>query len=519
MNPEIIRPGNGHGNGNGGMPMPYYVDPVQQSDGAVSTKLMLYAIFKRKWQVLGLVAVVVLSIVASGLFRSNIYKTTSKVMLRPGRAEVQLSAGDQREITLPVAASTEMINSEMEILKSQELMRQAILRMKQAGTPIFGDDTTLSEGEQIAALQGMIAVSPAPQSNVIAIDLFARNPEKGRAILAAITEAYLVRHAQLHGSTGAAEFFESQKQTLRERVADSEARLAAFVDREGLVLPEDQIRAILKDAARGSDAVSLQVSKIRGLEQRITTLQQQMAATPVTIEREVEHVNPMTQGLGLELSKKEGERTALLQNYTDEDRSVQNVTAEIAALRAKIQEEKGNTIVGTSRISVNPVRQDLERRLLNSQMNLDDLKARVSGMQQKIDASTVESTKHAVDMRQKTIELTRLQQEVSAARDAYQLYEKKQEEARISEALDNERFLNVSVLDSATLPTEPFNKMNPLIIVAALIAGTGLGVGTAVGLEFLGRNFKFEEQVEQHLELPVFAVIPDMSEIAEGQHV
>jgi uncharacterized protein involved in exopolysaccharide biosynthesis len=122
-------------------------------------------------------------------------------------------------------------------------------------------------------------------------------------------------------------------------------------------------------------------------------------------------------------------------------------------------------------------------------------------------------------MRQKTIELTRLQQEVSAARDAYQLYEKKQEEARISEALDNERFLNVSVLDSATLPTEPFNKMNPLIIVAALIAGTGLGVGTAVGLEFLGRNFKFEEQVEQHLELPVFAVIPDMSEIAEGQHV
>ena len=517
MNPEIMRPGNGHGNG--GMPMPYYVDPVQHSDGAVSAKLMLYAIFKRKWQVLGLVAVVVLSIVASGLLRPNVYKTTSKVMLRPGRAEVQLSAGDQREITLPVAASTEMINSEMEILKSQELMRQAILRMKQAGTPIFPDDSALSEGEQIGALQGMIAVAPAPQSNVIAIDLFARNKEKGRAILAAITDAYLARHAQLHGSTGAAEFFESQKRTLRERVADSEARLAAFVDREGLVLPEDQIRTILKDAARGTDAVSLQVSKIRGLERRITTLQEQMASTPVTIEREVERVNPMTQGLGLELSKKEGERTALMQNYTAEDRSVQNVVGEIAALKARMVEEKNSMIVGTTRISINPIRQDLERRLLNSQMNLDDLRARVSGMQQKLDAAATESTKHAVDMRQKTIELTRLQQEVSAARDAYQLYEKKQEEARISEALDSERFLNVSVLDSATLPTEPFNKMNPLVLVAALIAGTGLGIGTAVGLEFLGRNFKFEEQVEQHLELPVFAVIPDMTEIAEGSQI
>jgi succinoglycan biosynthesis transport protein ExoP len=412
-----------------------------------------------------------------------------------------------------------MINSEMEILKSQELMRQTILRMKQAGTPIFDADSGLAEADQIAALQGMIAVAPMPQSNVIEIDLFAKKPEKGRTILAAITDAYLARHAQLHGSTGAAEFFESQKRTLRERVADSEARLAAFVDREGLVLPEDQIRAVLKDAARGSDAVSLQVSKIRGLEQRITTLNQQMAATPVTIEREVEHVNPLTQGLGLELSKKEGERTALLQNYTEEDRSVQNVTAEIAALRAKIQEEKNNSIIGTSRISVNPVRQDLERRLLNSQMNLDDLKARVAGMQAKIDQSTVDSTKKAVDMRQKTIELTRLQQEVSNSRDAYQLYEKKQEEARISEALDNERFLNVSVLEGATLPTDPSNKMNPLIIIAALVAGTGLGIGTAIGLEFLSRNFKFEEQVEQYLELPVFAVIPDMSDIAEGQQV
>jgi uncharacterized protein involved in exopolysaccharide biosynthesis len=518
MNPEIVRPGNGHGNGNG-MPTPYYVDAAQQSDGAVSVKLILYAIFKRKWQALGVVAVVVLSILASGLLRASIYKSVAKVMLRPSRADVQVSAGDQREITLPVAAATEMINSEMEILKSQELMREAILRMKQAGTPIFDADSGLAEADQIAALQGMLLVSPVAQSNVIEIDLFARKPDKGRAILAAITDAYLARHAQLHGSTGAAEFFETQKQTLRERVADAEARLAAFVDREGLVLPEDQIRAILKDAARGGDALSLQVSKIKGLEVRIQTLQQQMASTPITIEREVEHVNPITQGLGLELSKKEGERTALLENYTEEDRSVKNVNAEIAALKSQIEKDKGSAMVGTSRISVNPVRQDIERRLLNSQMNLDDLKARTKGMQERIDAATVDSEKRAVDMRQKTIELTRLQQAVSNARDAYQLYEKKQEEARISEALDNERFLNVSVLEGATLATDPYNKMNPLIILAALVAGTGLGAGTAIGLEFLSRNFKFEEQVESYLELPVFAVIPDMSDIAEGQQV
>jgi uncharacterized protein involved in exopolysaccharide biosynthesis len=336
-------------------------------------------------------------------------------------------------------------------------------------------------------------------------------------ILQAITDAYLARHAQVHGTSGAAVFFETQKQNIHERVAEAEARLAAFVDREGLVLPEDQIRLLLKEANHGDDALELQVSKIKGLERRIATLKDQMASAPLTIEREVEHVNPTTQGLALELSKKEAERTALLQNYTEEDRSVVNLTAEIAALKARIAEAHGSSIVGTTHIAVNPVRQELERRLLNAEVILDDLRARVSGMQEKVEASMADSTKKAIDMRQKTIGLTRLQQEVTSARDAYQLYEKKQEEARISEALDTERFLNVSVLEGATLPTDPYNKMNPLVVIAALIAGTGLGIGTAVGLEFLGRNFKFEDQVEQYLELPVFAVIPDMTEIAETQ--
>jgi uncharacterized protein involved in exopolysaccharide biosynthesis len=150
-------------------------------------------------------------------------------------------------------------------------------------------------------------------------------------------------------------------------------------------------------------------------------------------------------------------------------------------------------------------------------MNLEDLQARVQGLEDRIGRQSSESTKKAIALRQKSIEFTRLQQDVSAARDAYFLYEKKQQESRISDALDKEGILNVSVLDSPSVPTRPFNRMNPLMLVAALVAGTGLGIGTAVGLEFLGRNFKFEEQVEQYLELPVFAVIPDMSEVAELQ--
>jgi uncharacterized protein involved in exopolysaccharide biosynthesis len=511
VNPELLKPAEGP------TPVPYYVDPGQQSDGAISAKLMLYAIFKRKWQILGIVAIVVLSIALSGFLRPNIYKTNAKVLIRPGRAEIQLSAGDQREITVPVSATTEMINSEMEILQSQDLMRQVLARMEQAGTPIFGADTTMSVSDQIAVLKSMVAVSPAPQSNVISIDLFARDPEKGQAILSALMAAYLERHAQLHGNGGARGFFEAQKTMLKQRVADAEAKLAGFVDREGIVLPEDQIRSVLKDAVRGQESVLIQTSKIRGLEQRVATLKQQIASVPPTVKQNVERLNPTGQGLGFELVKKEAERANLLQGYTENDRLIQDLNGEITALRARIKDNNTSYIVGTERIEINPVYTELERRLLNSQMNLDDLRARAEGMQDRIDQNADDSAKRAVQLRQKSIELTALEQEVAAAREAHMLYEKKQEEARIAEALDSERFLNVSVLDNASSASKPFNRMNPLMLVAALVVGTGLGVGTAVGLELLGRNFKFEEQVEHYLDVPVFAVIPDLSDVAEVQ--
>jgi uncharacterized protein involved in exopolysaccharide biosynthesis len=528
VNPEIIKPGNGRGNGHGnggngngggysgGSSVPYFVDAAPQHDGSVTGKLMLYAMFKRKWQVLAVLSVVVLSIVATGLVRPKLYRTNAKVLIHTGRAEVQVSAGDQaRELTLPVSASTEMVNSEMEILRSKELMRRAIVRMEDAGTPIFGTDATMSVPEQVAALQGMIKVSPTPDSNVISIDLFAKNPTAGQAILGVITEVYLERHAQLRGSTGASDFFEVQKALLRTRLDDAEHRLASFIDDEGLVVPEDQIRWALKDGMRGREALGIHRSKIRGLEQRVSTLEGQIAITPEMVAREVERVNPAALGMAAHLAKLEAKRAALRQGFREDDRFVSDVDGEIAMIRGRIDNQESASVVGSTRVALNPVRQDLTRRLLNSQMNLSDLRGRASTLEEQIESQSAESQAEAVRLRQKSIQFARLESEIHSARASYELYQTKQEEARISEALDRERFLNVSILDGPSTPLRPVNAMSPFMLVAAMIAGTGLGVGSALGIEFFGRSFKFEEQVEQYLDMPVFAVIPELSDVTE----
>ncbi len=509
VNPEIVRPANG------ASPVPSYVDAPAQHDGAVSVKLLLYAIFKRKWQVLAVIAVVSLSMLIAGLTRVKIYKVNAKVMIRPSRADLQVSPGDNREITLPVSATMEMLNSETEILKSAELMRQVLERMEQAGTPIFGADTDRSMGQQVAALRGMIQVLPAPQSNVISIDLYARDPEKGRAILAALTDTYLRRHAEVHGNRGATAFFEAQKKEKQVRVAAAEAALATFIERENIVVPEDQVRWAFKDAMRNRDTVRTQTNKITALERHIDTYRRQLRAMPERVLSDVERVNPAAPALGGELAQLEAKRAELLQLYNADDRMVTDVDAQLALLRRRLAESDATALVGRERLTANPVRQDIERALLNAERNLYDLRERVEELPRYVERQSAEDRERAIALRKKSIEYAALEAEVVAAREAYRLYERKQEEALISEALDSERILNVSVLDAPSVPDKPSNTMSPVMLAVAVIAGTGLGVGSAVGLEFVNRNFKLEEQVEQYLDLPVFAVIPDMSEVAE----
>jgi uncharacterized protein involved in exopolysaccharide biosynthesis len=452
----------------------------------------------------------------AGLTRPRIYKSTSKVMIRPGRAEVQVSSGEQREITLPISATTEQVNSEIEIIKSAELARQVVEHMVAAGTPIFGADTDLTIDEQVGALRGMLAVGPTPQSNVIAIELFARNPQKGQEILNTVVDVYLDRHAQVHRGNGASTFFEQELVQQRERVRKAEATLADFVERERIVVPEDQIRWAVKDAIRFRDVLRTQTNKISVAERNLTVMKKQLADQPERIFADSERVNPEAQMLTQKLGDLEAKRANAKQLYTDEDRTVSDIDGEIAILKGRLALAKASSgIPGRERMSANPIREVLTQEILHHERNLYDLQERVKALPTFLDNWKNENEETAIALRKKTIELASLEQDVSAARESFRLFERKQDEARISEALDKEGIVNVSVLDPASLATKPFNQMSMVMVFAALIAGIGLGVGSAVGIEFLGRNFKLEEQVEQYLELPVFAVIPDISEIVE----
>ena len=84
------------------------------------------------------------------------------------------------------------------------------------------------------------------------------------------------------------------------------------------------------------------------------------------------------------------------------------------------------------------------------------------------------------------------------------------EEARIAAGLGKEQLANVAVIEKphALLGTDLLKRI--LMVVAAGLLGTVLGIAIAFGLEFLNNSFRTQDDVEHYLGLPVLAAIPDL---------
>ena len=101
-----------------------------------------------------------------------------------------------------------------------------------------------------------------------------------------------------------------------------------------------------------------------------------------------------------------------------------------------------------------------------------------------------------------------LQRELEQKQYASDLYFKRGMEAAASEANPDLSMVSVSVVEPAQPPLEPENGLL-LPLALGLLGGLSLATAMAVGVEFLNRRLRFEEEVEHYLELPVLAVIPD----------
>jgi uncharacterized protein involved in exopolysaccharide biosynthesis len=196
------------------------------------------------------------------------------------------------------------------------------------------------------------------------------------------------------------------------------------------------------------------------------------------------------------------ERESLLQRYLPKDRLVTDKDREIADLKKRLAEVE-KTSVGSENISLNEVYRRILNELLSARVQLQALREKkVAETNQVASYSSMAAAKKKM-----SFEFDRLQQVVTAKRDALALYKKRAEEARISDAMDEQKFGTSYILERARMPLPRAGRSTLVWFVIITIFCGASAIGVAFGINYLDPTIQDEAYIEEEFGVPVLATI------------
>jgi uncharacterized protein involved in exopolysaccharide biosynthesis len=274
-----------------------------------------------------------------------------------------------------------------------------------------------------------------------------------------------------------------------------------------VVSPDAEIQAAVGGVSQVEASLRTKISQIAGVEEKVRVIRDQLAEQPSVVKRtQYLEVNPVVRQLRQNVVNREVDRVSLLRKYTDNSRYVRDNAEEIADLKSRLEraERDEPTVVSSEVFSANPVYEARLNKLLELEAKLKENRARKLSLEEEL----ARGKRQLVQLKQKALEFNRLDQEVKRYETSLELFRKREQEARIGDAMDQERLVNVQVVQRPGLPLPEEDNRNTTAMLA-LISGIVVSLGGAFGLEYVNRTLRFERDVERYLGLPVLAAVSD----------
>ena len=454
------------------------------------------------------------------------YESQMKILVRHDRADSVVTAEREAPQQFRTEVSEEELQSVAELLKSKDLLTKVVTQcdlqkqdehsfsawLSRKITPADDGIRGATADEKIAravlALEKDIDVYPIKLTNLISVSYKATDPHQAVRVLNTLSGLYLEKHLAMHRVPGAFDFFHQQAEQYRSALAESEARLADFGGQEGVVSPtltrEITVRKLSEFEAAGQETQAT----ILETKQRIQTLEAQLASLSPRHTTQVRTLdNPqLMERLKSTLLELELKRSALLTKFEPTYRPVQEVEQQIAQTReAIVAAEKAPLKDETT--DRDPTYEALRTELAKANTELATLQARAAATSGMIRSYRAESQRldHQEVVQQDMLRAAKANEE------NYLLYLRKQEEARISDALDRQRISNVLVAEAPTVPFKSKGRRLPFVILGSLFASlASVMVGFVV--DRWDPSFRTPQELQDFLGSPVLAAFPKSGE-------
>ena len=462
-------------------------------------------LFRQRWAMLTAFVVVVIAVVVSGVWVPK-YEAKMKILVQRQRSDTMITSsanapaqfsGDQ--------VSEEDLNSEVELLNSEDLLRKVVLT-----TGLSAKVGSLTDpGSQVRIAKAVrklgkdLTIEPLRKSNVIFVEYSNRDPQLAEQVLQALSASYTEKHLELHRSSGEFKFFDQQTEQYQQGLDKAQAKLTDFTKGTGVVSAQLERDSALQQAnefdstAHQAQTTMIETGqRVRALQAQLQSIQPRMTTVVRTSD------NPqLFQQLKSTLLNLEIKRTELLTKYEPTYRLVQEVDQQIADAKSAISAEESKPIREESS-DQDPNYQWVRAELTKAEADLSGLKARATT------AASIAGQYHETAQRldQDGLVQQDLLQAAKTQEENYLLYVHKREDARISDALDQRGILNVAMAEQPVVPALPSRSPVNVAFLTLLLAGT-FSLSTAFVIDWMDPSFRTPDELSKYLGMPVLAAL------------
>jgi uncharacterized protein involved in exopolysaccharide biosynthesis len=439
------------------------------------------------------------------------YQAQMTILLRRERVDPAVTAEANEPLQLArMEVSEEDLNSEVALLQDESLLRKVVETngLQRSGVLSWLGLSENDEAHRIArgmrTLSQRVRVEPVRKTNLITVRYDAADPSRAAAILNSLGNLYVEMHAEVHRPSGQFPFFAQQSAESRQRLSNAENKLTEFIQNEGVVSGAIE-RDIARQRASELESNYRQTRVARAeTETRIRALSKTLTSLPPRSTTTIKAAdNPelfqVLKGRLLELQLK---RTELLKLYEPTYRLVREVDEQIAQARTAIAVE-----------TESPLREETTEKDPNyewAKAELEKAQVEESALRSREEHTRWElsqSWERAEQLGESAIRQQDLMRNVKTAEEAYLLYARKSEEARIGDALDERGILNVTIVEPPHAPVLPKHAAW-VVALAGLVTAGGMSTAAAFVADAMDPALRTPDDVLACLDVPVLASLP-----------
>ncbi|TXM76382.1 polysaccharide biosynthesis tyrosine autokinase [Methylobacterium sp. WL103] len=473
----------------------------------------LWRILARRWKmILGTAAVLGLAALAYAVVTPSLYTATAQLLIDP--RDRMVVTNDINPGALAPDGGVTQVESQVRVIESDTVLSRAIAETGLDKDPEFGaakggavagavrslrelvtgpqpERLVDARGQSLDRLRRKLAVKRADKVFVVDVIVTTTDPDKSARIVNAIAKSYLSdqSEARAEGAKRAAGELRGRLDDLRAAVNQADMRLEDYKAKNGLIASSGRLvgEQQLTDSNARVVAARTRTAEARARLQGVKDARGRPFAAGATPEAIQSSVIDRLRGQYAELASKEADlRTNLGERHPF-----------IAATRAQMQDVKQLIDSELGRIA-----QAAEAEYQRAQANERTLTADLEKLQKQSAVSA-----------QSSIRLREFERDVEASRSVYNNFLVRSRELKEQTGIDT---TNARVITWARPPADSSWPPRLFLVLAASLAGLGLGTGFALVREYAEPTVLSQRQLERLSNAPVVATLPRLRRGGDG---